>query len=181
MNVRTTAAFDKYRAQYGPMRKPVESRINHPDDCAQLNSTNGLKELEDGPVAHGVPVPTSSVCPLDFSMDMPDKHIWAVRAADVVYALENCPFGKTLDAGSIKHTNLTGGSSAFVGGELRFLMEGVIVVNGCSGRYPVRDDHEMRALGRAFLDSGHHVWCMGYDPEAGLSYPLGSVESEWLG
>jgi len=144
-----------------------------------LSAANGLQEFVDGPVATGAPAPGEP--PLDFSMNMPDKCIWAVRADDVVYAPEKCEFGKGLAAGAVKHTNLTGGAVAFAGGELRFLQEESLIVNGASGRYPVRDNEEMRALGRAFLASGYHVWCMGYDREAGVGFPLGSVASEWLG
>lgn len=176
---RTIAAFKIYRCAYGPARDPNQACIRDPDDCVQLTPANGLTEFVDGPIPGGASAPSAP--PLDFSLNMPDKYIWAVRVEDVVYALENCPFGKTLNEHTIKHTNLTGGASAFAGGELRFLEEGVLIVNGRSGRYPIRNDEEMRALGRAFLESGYHVWCMGFDFEAGVSYPLGTVDSDWLG
>lgn len=153
--------------------------MTHPDDSKQLGWDEGLAPWRDGPVTDGEPPPGAP--PLDFSMNMEAKRLWAVREEDVVYALEQCERARSWNNGVVKHSNLTGGGKAYAGGELRFLKEDQIIINGRSGRYKVNDDKEMRALGHAFRSSGYHVWCMGFDREAGVPYPLCSVDSEWLG
>jgi hypothetical protein len=149
-----------------------------------MTHADGLRTLEDGPVERETPCPDTP--PLDFSLDREDKNIYAVLEAEVLYAREQCEFGSQRKAGMVKHTNLTGGANAYAGGELRFLDEDKLIINGKSGRYPLSDDMDkfdrdkMAALGQAFLKSGYHVCCMGFDDEAGRPFLLGSVESVWI-
>ena len=55
-----------------------------------------------------------------------------------------------------------------------------IVVNGRSGRYPVRSSQEMCALAMSFKESGYHVWSMGYDDEANWPFPFVGVAPRWV-
>jgi hypothetical protein len=87
--------------------------------------------------------------------------------------LEQCDFGKTLETGMIKHTNLTGGAPAYSGGE--FVMLGdIMVVSGSSGRYGPRSADEMCDVAQAFSCAGYSVWHMGYDPDADWALPFDS-------
>lgn len=181
MKERTHNAFCSFREQYPEAMAPSPaSKVQRfDDDCVSITVKDGLKELEDGSVEMGTPCPENS--PLDFSLEMDDKNIYAVLEDEVVYALERCEFGNKRSAGMVKHTNLTSGANAYAGGELRFLDKDRLIINGKSGRYPVPQVDKLAALGRAFLESGYHVCCMGFDAEAGLPFPLGSVESDWIG
>lgn len=109
-----------------------------------------------------------------------DKHLWAVRLNDVVHALEMCEYGRSLQTGVIKHTNLTGGGAAFSAGEMLFFDDQTIVVSGRSGRYGPRSAEEMLAVSEAFRKSGYEVWSMGYDAEAGVPLPLVGVRPKWI-
>ena len=97
----------------------------------------------------------------------------------MLHAEEMCGFGKSLQSGVIKHTNLTGGAPAYSGGEMVMLDEKTMVINGQSGRYGPRSERELDAAAKAFRQSGYHVWCMGYDNEAGYPLPFG-VMPRWV-
>lgn len=173
----TTTAFDKFRAKYGPARPPMPNVIKNADETIQMTIEHGLQTLHDGPVVPIAGIPPTPT--LDDTMEN-DKRLWTVRATDVVHALENCHYGTTLLTGKIKHTNLTGGAVAFCGGELLFLSEGTIVVNGDSGRYGPRSEAEMNEVAKAFRDSGYDVWCAGYDDETNSPFPLLSIDPVWV-
>jgi len=140
-----------------------------------MAGSDGLMEWVDGPIA-------SSRQLLEAPMVTPsmeaDRHLWAVRIDDVVHAREDCLFGQPNASGVIKHTNLTGGADAFASGELLFISEHVVVINGKSRRYGPRCASEMTAVAKAFRNSGYEVWSMGYDAEAGVPYPFVGVTPE---
>jgi hypothetical protein len=92
-----------------------------------------------------------------------------------VHAPENCPFGFLRAAGVVKHTNLTGGAPAYAAGEVVFTEPSQIVVNGCSGRYPVRTKEAMVAIEIAFRNSDYDVWTTGWDADSGRAVPFGTV------
>jgi hypothetical protein len=114
------------------------------------------------------------------SVQLDGRHLWVVREVDVVHASERSPFGKNVEKGVIKHTNLTGGAPAYSGGELIFLDERTICLNGRSGRYGPRTAEEMTAVAKAFKKSGYHVWSCGFDSEAAEPYAFGSVDPTWV-
>jgi len=108
--------------------------------------------------------------------------LWVVRTADVVWAEEHGQFGKTLESGVIKHTNLTGGAPAFSGGELLVLDDdSTIIVNGSSGRYGPKSAAELGDVVTAFARSGYAVWAMGYDFDAGIPLPFyAGASPKWV-
>ncbi|MFT8679379.1 hypothetical protein [Gluconacetobacter sp.] len=167
---RTLAAFAEFRAQIGSAREPKAELIKNDDETMLMAAEDGLTQLTDGPIS-GDKSPTVTAPKLIEQNDLEQVDLWAVREADVVYADEQCSFGKNLETGVIKHTNLTGGAPAFAGGEL-LLLKDVVVVNGQSGRYHPRSADEMYAVALAFANSGYHVWSMGYDTEADYPYPF---------
>ncbi|MNC54016.1 hypothetical protein D3C75_1034720 [compost metagenome] len=101
-------------------------------------------------------------------------HLWVVREQDTVHAEEKCELGRSLGNGKIKHTNLTGGHAAFTGGELLWLGEQEILINGCSGRYGPRSAEEMQAAEEGFTCAGYRVWSTGYDEGTGYCFRFGA-------
>lgn len=175
----TAAAFSAFRASVGVARLPPEKLIANEGQRIQMTEADGLKVWADGSQA---PVATaSSPAPLLTSANLKDCMLWVVREDDVVWAPEKGPFGKKLESGVIKHTNLTGGAAAYCGGELLVLEdELIVVVNGCSGRYGPRNSTEMDEVAKAFAQSGYGVWSMGYDEEAARPLPFIGVRPKWI-
>lgn len=171
----TSVAFDKFRSTLAP-RSPPPELIANADQLQQMNFSDGLEQWVDG--AHTGP-PTSPP-PLLQKSATEKTHLWVVRIEDVVHAQEQCDFGDLLETGVIKHTNLTGGHAAFSGGELLFINEKTIVINGCSGRYGPRNKNVMDMVAKAFVESGYGVWSMGYDEETNRPLPFIGTFPEWI-
>jgi hypothetical protein len=138
-----------------------------------MTEEDGLREWTDG--KGETPKDPPGPLPLLEVKDCTGRSLWVVRLEDVVHARENCPFGKSLASGVIKHTNLTGGAEAYSGGELILLDQHTVVINGRSGRYGPKTKAELYGAARAFADSGYIVWYMGWDEDANRPAPfLGS-------
>ena len=62
-----------------------------------------------------------------------------------------------------KHTNLTGGGSAYAGGELWFETEESLFVSGGSGRYEPIDAEQLEEAVSVFAAYGYTVTSLGWD------------------
>jgi hypothetical protein len=139
-----------------------------------MSTDDGLQQWNDGSSAAIESDPPS------LGRDPQGIHLWAVRPEDVVQAEETCAFGKSLKSGVIKHTNLTGGAPANCAGELIFMDDQVIALNGASGRYGPSNKEEMTAVAKAFRESGYGVWNYGFDEEINFPFRFGSRTPEWV-
>lgn len=173
-------AFSILRAKIGAPRPPPPELIANADQVVQMAPADGLMQWADG--THiAVPVADPGPAPLLTKAHLKNCMLWAVRQNDVVWALEHGPFGKTLESGVIKHTNLTGGDPAFSGGELLVIADGsTVVINGNSGRYRPRSAVELGDVVSAFAQSGYGVWSMGYDEDANRPLPFIGVTPTWV-
>ncbi|MFI0848423.1 hypothetical protein [Mesorhizobium sp. IMUNJ 23232] len=176
-SAKSDAAFSEFRSKTAP-RTPAAGLIEHENECLKMAPSDGLRIWVDGSAADEVS--DQGGPPVLSSGQMDGRHLWVVRTDDVVHAMERSPFGKNVEKGVIKHTNLTGGEEAYSGGELIFLEETTVILNGRSGRYGPRSADEMIAVAKAFRKSGYYVWSCGYDDEAGRPYGFGSVDPFWV-
>lgn len=138
---------------------------------------NGLEFWVTGTAA---PPSTQTVAPKMDNAMKSDTRLWVIRETDVVHAHEFCDFGKSLQTGVIKHTNLTGGEPAYCAGELLFIDERTIVVNGCSGRYGPTSEAEMLEAAKSFRNSGYNVWSQGFDEEVDRPVPFFTLDPHWV-
>jgi hypothetical protein len=173
----TSEAFEGFRGTYALKPLPPELVANA-DQIKQMLPEDGLLLWERGPIGDesgedpGAPTITS---------DMDEtKFLWVVELTRVPYAPERCEFGKSLESGVIKHSNLTGGGDAHCGGEMIKIDNDNIVVNGRSGRYGPKSQEEMSAVAKAFRTSGYNVWSMGFDDEAARPLPFIGVTPVWI-
>lgn len=173
---RTKKAFDQLRSAIGQPRLPPPELIANEDQLRQMHPPEGLQQWTDGTGSVDAP----STPPLLDLKQTKAAHLWVVREDDVAHAQEHCAFGASLESGVIKHTNLTGGKAAYSGGELLFLDERTIVVNGCSGRYGPRSKAELDQAVRAFAESGYGVWSMGFDEETNCPARFLGTFPEWV-
>ncbi len=68
-----------------------------------------------------------------------------------------------------KHTNLTGGNEAYLGGEMWFISETSIYISGGSGRYPPESNEQLEEAGRVFESFNYEVAVLGWDYEVGAA------------
>jgi hypothetical protein len=156
----------------------------HPDaaryagDTDQMAAEDGLESWVDGPIVDQMEEPAERPT---FDGKPANQHLWIVTAEDVLHAPEVCVFGQQRGADLVKHSNLTGGSSAFVGGEVVFLDETSIAITGSSGRYRLRSSEEMKAIEIAFAESGYNVWSMGYNRDVNRPNTFETaIDPEWV-
>lgn len=171
----TKPAFDRYRGNWSLQNMHPEC-ARYSGDTEVLTTADGLNHWHDGvPAVTG----TASVVP-DIGKSPKNKQLWVVVSDDVLTAAEDCDFGACRGAGAVKHSNLTGGGSAYCGGELIFLDTCTIVINGCSGRYRLRNEKEYDDVIKAFKNSGYNVWSMGYDSDTNQPNRFGVKIPEWV-
>ena len=169
----TNAAFDEFRSKF-PAKPCNMDEVQAESELTPVTPEQGLQFWRDGPGA-----PTSHTPP-QIDVAPADKELWVVRTDDVVHASETSAFAETLFRKVLKHSNLTGGEPAHCGGELLFLKDNVIALNGASGRYGPRSEAELSAVASAFHRSGYGVWSFGFDTEAGWPYRFGDTDPEWV-
>ena len=166
-----------YRSGYQPDQPMNPEARRYVGDVDQMRPEDGLMCWVDGPVKGPGPEPDGK----PGLPKQPDgQHLWVVTSEHVLHALEAGDFGKKRQAQAVKHTNLTGGGRAFVGGELVFLNKRTIAITGNSGRYRLRSGKEMAAIERAFVASGYNVWSMGYNQETNRPNVFGLSDPEWV-
>ncbi len=68
-----------------------------------------------------------------------------------------------------KHTNLTGGANAYLGGEVWFLNSNSLFLSGGSGRYPPLHEQQLDDAADVFESYGYSVTSLGWDSEAGFA------------
>ena len=122
---------------------------------------DGLRLLRKAPVS-------------DVEFGYPPKHsegqgyntyLWVIDDRGVPYLLEISM--STLGDKLPKHTNLTGGKQAYVGGQLWFIDRRGMYVSGGSGRFPPLDEEQLTAAIAVFLSFGYQVTPLGWDSESG--------------
>lgn len=171
----TRPAFDEYRKSRTVQAMSAEVK-RYAGDTDRMTVDDGLASWTDGVATSTTSRPTApQVGPKPDGM-----HLWIVSADDVVHAAETCEFGAGREFGKIKHSNLTGGADAFSGGELVFIDDQTLVLNGCSGRYRIRSEAEMSALASAFRRSGYRVWSMGWSTDTDRPAMFGLQDPEWV-
>ena len=68
-----------------------------------------------------------------------------------------------------KHTNLTGGNEAYLGGEMWFITEASMYISGGSGRYPPACSQQLEEAVRVFASFDYRVTTLGWDHAVGAA------------
>ena len=88
------------------------------------------------------------------------KYLWVIDTKGIPYVFE---IDIDLIGAVPKHTNLTGGGEAYLGGELWFTSESSLYLSGGSGRYPPRDATQLEEATDVFESFGYEVTSLGWD------------------
>ena len=145
----------RYQAR-GPYIKPQG------DEAVQLTPSSGFRLLPVAPapdVALGYPPkakgdPRSKKC-----------YLWVINDDGIPFIREiSIP---ALNGQMPKHTNLTGGRPAYIGGELWFETDARIFVSGGSGRYPPEGAGQLADAVGVFESYQYAVTSLGWDAATG--------------
>lgn len=152
--------LDDFRSRYD-LRPP--GFIHNRREAMQLA---GLRLLGPAPATDiSVGTPPSSRAD-----EKTNRYLWVIDERGVPYIIESCnaAIGHELP----KHTNLTGGGDAYMGGEMWFSSTVSIFVSGGSGRYPPLDERQLEEATGVFNAFGYNVTSLGWDENAGCALRL---------
>lgn len=90
-----------------------------------------------------------------------NTHLWIIDEEGVPYIIE-AGEGE-VDGELRKHTNITGGAKAFLGGEMWFETQSLVYITGGSGRYPPRDNNQLEGAKKVFESFGYETISFGWD------------------
>ena len=139
-------------------------KSGHWHEDFQLERAHGLRLLCPAPASDvqiGKP-PTSRI-----DSNSSNRYIWVIDGQGIPYILEEPTV--VIKSSLPKHTNLTGGGHACMGGEMWFACESSLYISGGSGRYPPMDSHQMSSAAKVFESLAYNVISLGWDQAAGTA------------
>ena len=92
-----------------------------------------------------------------------NTYLWVIDCRGIPYLIES-PMA-VLNGKLPKHTNLTGGQRAYVGGELWFSGASRLFVSGGSGRFPPLNEEQLATAVDVFSSLSYSVTSLGWNPE----------------
>ena len=160
MNPSSSQVLASFLLRYPP--KTPSRPSDHPLEDFQLTLQHGFRILVSAPATDillGAP-PTSR-------FNSKHRYLWVIDERGIPHIIEECL--DVLDTALPKHTNLTGGGSACMGGEMWFASDRALYVSGGSGRYPATDSDQLDAAVEVFEALGYEVMSLGWDKVAGFA------------
>lgn len=158
----TTPVLDKFRGSY-TLRKP-EKPDDHPRESKKIDSKDGLAFLRQAPasgVKFGNPQKIEDKDPAR------NTYLWVIDYRGIPYLIESCM--AVLGNHRPKHTNLTGGKSAYIGGELWFSDANSIYVSGGSGRFHPLNERQLDDAIDVFSSFKYTVKSLGWNRGTGYA------------
>ena len=157
--MRAAQALDGFRSRHTP-RPPRSTSI--PEEEQQLSTQDGLRFLSPAPatdVLFGKP-------PVSLGDLGQHRYLWVIDASGVPYIGE-----VRIPAIGMKpkHTNLTGGQEAYLGGEMWFASSDALYISGGSGRYPPQDSRQLEEAGEVLELFDYSVTSLGWDDGTGTA------------
>jgi hypothetical protein len=123
----------------------------------QLKQGDGLRFLEPAPATNILTGrPPSSRNESGFH-----RYLWVIDANGIPYIIES-PL-KAIGNQVPKHTNITGGKEAYLGGEMWFNSQESLYISGGSGRYPPSDERQLQEAAEIFESFDYSVKSLGWD------------------
>ena len=153
--------LDSFRSRYR-LRPP---RIVHTirQELVQLQFEDEIRLLNNPAPAinilYGVP-PSSST-------ETVNRYLWVIDTRGIPYIFE-API-PAIGCALPKHTNLTGGAEAYVGGEMWFTSEVNLYISGGSGRYSPIDGNQLEEAVQVFRSFDYEVTSLGWNYNTGLA------------
>ena len=150
-----TPELQEFRDMYSE-RSP--QRHSEPITLVKLEERHGVRLLQRAP-ASGVQfgMPPSAIG------QGSKRYLWVIDRVGIPYIIEQ-PLSD-IGNGLPKHTNLTGGEDAYLGGELWFTDNSSLFLSGGSGRYPPINLYQLSDAVRVFESYRYRVTSLGWNEE----------------
>ena len=153
----STQVLNAFRSLYS--LRPPEITPKQPE-TVQLDAVSGLHLLEPAPacnILYGTP-PSIRASKIN-------TYLWVIDLTGIPYIFE-API-PAINSSLPKHTNLTGGGEAYLGGEIWFASTVALYMSGGSGRYPPISETQLEEATRVFESLGYQVSSLGWDCATG--------------
>ena len=156
MTERETLSLATFQQRYA--KRSWNPRIPYqPHEFEKLDASHGLRALQ--------PAPAQSVCfgRPRVSIEDPGKHtyLWVIDDLGIPYIIDR-PF-LHLNGAHPKHTNITGGADAYLGGEIWFKDSITLFLSGSSGRYPPMHETQLNDAVQVFESYGYRIMSLGWN------------------
>ena len=155
----STEALDAFRGRHA-LRWP-QRPADHAHQTVQLEAEHGFRLLESAPacsVLLGSP-------PLSRDEGGENGYLWVIDDRGIPYILEEVM--AVLGSNLPKHSNLTGGGRAYLGGVMWFSSATEMYVSGGSGRYPPVDRAQLEDAVEVLRSFGYEVNSLGWEDGTG--------------
>ena len=153
--------LNEFRCRY-PVRSHPGSDDAHED--IRLGAEHGVRLLSPAPA---VDVKMGSPPAFTGDPNARNRYLWVIDQSGIPYIIEEP--SPVIENNLPKHTNLTGGGDAYLGGEMWFASEEALLVSGGSGRYPPLNAVQLEEAVGVFEAFGYEVTSLGWDNEAGMA------------
>lgn len=152
----------EFLAKY-PVRAPDLTSKNNEDELKLLTVEDGVKLIEAPPAIWAL----GSLPPE--TRDEYDKHefryLWIFDDRGIPCIKEISESTLLLESKKAKHTNLSGGEKASVGGEVYFSNHDEVYLSGSSGRYRFENLNQLMDAANIFKVWGYATCCLGWDTD----------------
>lgn len=152
---------DEFRIRYPP-REPAQVGYYEPLEWIALTCLPRLKRAPATDVMTGGEPPRFLYGPTSH------RYIWVIDSTGIPYVLEHAT--PALRENLPKHSNLTGGKPASIGGELWFATASSLYLSGGSRRYAALGEHQLKDAVTVFEDYGYEVCSLGWEDGAPRRY-----------
>ena len=129
-----------------------------PYTLIELTEDDGVVQLRQAPAPPSVSLGSP---PLSDEEPGENRYLWVIDQRGIPYIFEQRL--STIYGELPKHTNLTGGRAAYMGGELWFSSNSDLFVSGGSGRYPPNGPRQLEDAARVFESYQYSVTSLGWD------------------
>lgn len=150
--------LQQFLERYPPRSYRVRDGGYPSAELEAVRPTDGLWYLNEVPPMAPKGAPRST-----HQDDGENCHLWVIDGRGRP-CISEAPVAR-LGEGKLRHTNLTGGQNASIGGEAWFGEMPRIYISGSSGRYPPRDQMHLKDAERLFGAVGFDVVSLGWDME----------------
>ena len=154
--------LDEFRGRYSPRPPRLPSSFSE-SELRKLTEVDGLRVLDHAPAPEDILL---GMPPRSRTANGRNRYLWVIDSNGVPYIREmSIPALEGNTDNLPKHTNLTGGETAYVGGELWYRSCIDLYVSGGSGRYPPGDESQLDGAVGVFKGFGYDVTSLGWDEE----------------
>lgn len=152
--------------KYPPREPRLTPNQNTPSQLEQLTEIHGVYIINNAPATWATLTDPPT---FENAKNGNSLYLWIITdTPPTVYCIkEHEERALTEERNRACHTNLTGGQPACAGGEMWFSSPNTIYLNGCSGRYPVQSEEQLRDAALVFTRKGYRVGSLGVSQGTG--------------